>query len=315
MRLPPPLQAVPCEGRRIDREIGIPGLFSSFSAAGGGDRLDASGRSAMLAGMAMLRSLLAVGCLLCLAVVVRPAGLAAQDARPQVPCVPGAPVFPGYGAEGAEPEVAVWRDIELSPDEACGSRLQGRLDLAVALSSRFRHSGTLDDLAARAGAISKTVGLTYWSATEGKWRKLITAASALKGPDGDWRSGEMWRPDFSAAEVRSGAQLWFMQNDTRSTGANLYRLRALDSTDDRLVVEIVNESPITFTFLTLFGEHELLSLQMVERLAGDLWGYYSLSAVRGDAADEYEKSLINRAVAFYRFLQGKPGDSGPPLAK
>ncbi len=286
-----------------------------FSAAGGGGRLDAVVRSAMLAGMASFRSLLAGACLFCFAALAPPAGSAAQDARPQVPCAPGASVFPGYGAEGADPEVAIWREVELSAADACGSRLQGRLDLAVALSARFRHAGTLDDLAARAGAISKTVGLIYWSATEGKWRKLITGASALSGPDGDWRAGDKWRPDFSAAEVRSGAQLWFLQNDTRSTGANLYRLRALDSTADRLVVEIVNESPITFTFLTLFGEHELLSLHLVERLEGDLWGYYSLSAVRGDAAAEYEKSLVNRAAAFFRFLQGKPGDSGPPLAK
>ena len=269
----------------------------------------------MLAGMVCLRFLCAVLWLLCAAILLPAAGIRAETAQPRPPCLPGASAHPGYAPEGAPPRVEIWKDIELSAEAACHGRLQGRLRLVATLAARFRHAGTLDDLAARAGAISKTVGLTYWSTTEQKWRKLVTEASALTGPDGNWSEGRKGRADFSAAEVRSGEQLWFLQNDTRSTGANLYRLRALVSGPDRLVVEVVNESPIAFTFVTLFGEHELLSLHIFERLEGDIWGYYGLAAVREDRVGDYEKSLVNRAAAFFRFLQGKPGDSEPPLAK
>jgi hypothetical protein len=243
------------------------------------------------------------------------AAAAAREAGPRVPCTAGGTPYPAYAAAGTAPAVEIWRDIELDGDQDCLGRLQGRMVLVAALSARFRHAGTLDDLAGRAGAISETVGLKYWSTTEQSWRTLISGATALTGPGGDWRDGDQWRADFSAAEIRSGETLWFRQNDTRSTGENLYRLRALQSGPDRLVVEIVNESPITFTFVTLFGAHELLSLHVVERLEGDLWGYYSLAAVREEPVEDYAKSLVNRAAAFFRFLRGQPGDAAPPLAK
>jgi len=223
--------------------------------------------------------------------------------------------YPAFAPEDAVPSTAVWHDIDLSEAQACGGRLQGHLSVVVAMSGQFRFAGSLDDLAARAGAVSKIVGLQYWSASEQKWRALISEGSAVTGPDGDWKSGKLWRPDFTAAEVRSGDTLWFQENDTRSTGANLYRLRALPSVPDSLALEVVNESPIEFTFVTLFGEHELLSLHVVQHLEGDLWGYYGLAATRDKTFDDYDKSLLNRAHAFFRFLQGKPGDAGPPLAR
>jgi hypothetical protein len=187
--------------------------------------------------------------------------------------------------------------------------------LVAVLSARFRFAGTLDDLATRAGAISRTAGLKYWSTNEQKWRILISEAAAVPGPDSNWQSDRLRRANFTAAEVRSGETLWFRQNDTRSIGANLYRMRALLSQPDRLVLETVNESPITFAFVELFGEHELLSLHAIEHLGGDLWGYYGLAAVREEPVDDYAKSLVNRTAALFNFLQGLPGDAGPPLAR
>jgi hypothetical protein len=92
-------------------------------------------------------------------------------------------------------------------------------------------------------------------------------------------------------------------------------MTTLASQPDRLVVEIVNRSAISFAFVTLFREEDLLSLQFLQRLDGDLWGYYGLSAVREGSVGGRTRSLVNRAGAFYRFLRGVPGNEGAPLAE
>lgn len=247
---------------------------------------------------------------LLLAVLLRAGSAAAQnDALPRPPCAPGDSPFPAYAGEGAPPVVAVWRDLTL-PEDPCLGVLSGRMNSVAALAGRFRFAGSLDDLAARVGAVSQTVGQLYWSTTDQDWRELISEAFALSGNDQD-----LERPDFTAADVRSGDTLYFAQNDTRSTGLNVYRMRALQSRPGRLVVEMANETPVTFTFMTLFQEGGLLSLHFVERIDGDLWGYYALAAVREGSVSGHTKSLVNRAAAFYRYLRGVPGDAGPPLAK
>lgn len=215
----------------------------------------------------------------------------------------------GVSSEGAPPAVAVWQTMVL-PEDSCLGALTGPMNSVAALSGRFRFAGTLDDLAARIGAVSATVGQLYWSTTDGDWRELISEATALKDAGID-----LPRSDFTAAEVRSGATLYFAQDDTRSTGLNLYRMTALASRPDRLVVEIVNQSAISFAFVTLFQEQGLLSLHFLQRLDGDLWGSYSLAAVREGSVGGHTKSLVNRAGAFYRFLRGVPGDEGEPLAE
>lgn len=243
---------------------------------------------------------------------------AAAQTSPQAPCPAGSAPVPGYADAGAPPTVAVWQDITLT-EGVCGAALTGSLNTLAALAGRFRYAGSVDDLAARFGAVSETVGLRYWSTTDQRWRVLVEEATALEGPEGgtlEGQGGEDAQPraDFTAAEVRSGRALLFAQNDSRSSGNNLYRLRALAAGPDRLVVEIVNLEAIRFTLLTVFEPRGLVSLHIMERLDGDLWGAYSLMAVREGSVSGRPESVVNRAAAFHRFLLGRPGDDAPPLA-
>ena len=104
------------------------------------------------------------------------------------------------------------------------------------------------------------------------------------------------------------------QNDTRSTGLNVYSLSARSVAPDRLVVEVVNLTPIRFTLATMFKRQALRSVHFIDRLEKGLWGYYAITAVQAGAVDGQEKSFINRANAYYRYLIGKLPDSEPPLA-
>jgi hypothetical protein len=181
--------------------------------------------------------------------------------------------------------------------------------LVVALTGRFDGSMSLDDIAARFGAISATQGMLYWSTSDQRWRPLISESFAIDDP-----ISRRPRANFSPQEILSGRTLYFAQNDTRSTGLNVYSLSASSVTPDRLVVEVVNLTPVRFTLATLFKRQALRSVHFIDRLETGLWGYYAITAVQAGAKAGQEKSFINRANAYYRFLIGKPPDSEPPLA-
>lgn len=223
----------------------------------------------------------------------------AQAASGPVPPCPGTAtaIHPGYGAPGGPPVVMTWRDLTFEEAGTCLGALRGRQELTVALAGRFVGPTGIEEIAARIGAVSSTDGLLYWSATDGRWRPLISRAFALARATPDAP-----RADFTADEVMSGESLTFGQDDTRSSGLNLYSLAARAAGPDRLVIETVNLTPIRYLFVTLFEPRDLVAVHVIDRLGPAEWGYYGLSAVRGGAPEGHEASFVNRATAFYRFL-------------
>jgi hypothetical protein len=207
---------------------------------------------------------------------------------------------------GAAPTAAGW-----TPPACTGWRpLPSRALVAVA--GRFRHDGGAEGLLARFGAVSSLTGVRYWSVTGGRWEGLFTDAAALSGPDPASR-----RPDFGAAEVASGANLHLVQDDNRSTGGVVYRMRAREAGPDRLVVETENVGPVRFLLLTLAGPGDLRAVHFLDRLGPGEWGYYGLARTGAGAsplAGGREASLANRAVALFRHLAGLPPGRGPPPA-
>jgi hypothetical protein len=255
-------------------------------------------RAAYAAGLAM--SVLAL-------VLLHPAS--AADG-PIAPCAAGATdMRPAYGPVDGPPRVAWWRDIVVPEGSGCLGEIRGRMELVVTLAGRFHAPHSLEDIARRMGAISRTAGLRYWSVTDGAWRTLLSAAFALAGPDVERR-----RADFSVAELLSGRALFTAQRDTRSTDLNVYQLRARRVGAGRLVMESNNLTPIRFLVFELYAPGALRVIHFLDRLGPGLWGYYAVSAVRGGALESDPRSMINRSAAYYRFLRGIPGDRDPPLA-
>jgi hypothetical protein len=173
----------------------------------------------------------------------------------------------------------------------------------VAVAGSFPFTGSVDALLARFGAVSALKGLKYWSVTEGGWRILITEATALEGP-------EVSRPrsDFTLAEMRSGADLYFAQSENRAGGDVVYWMRVRDFGSNRLVVAIENASPVSRYLVTVFNPGDLASVHFLERRGPGVWGYYGL-AWAGDSLVSRlavpEASYVNRALALYRHFLGK----------
>jgi hypothetical protein len=242
--------------------------------------------------------------LLAIVVVLLSAGLAsAADKNPQPPC--GTPRVPGYAAVDAAPAVLVISGSDLGawkPPSCVGWSAQGD-GVLVALSGRFAYKGSTDDLLKRFGAISTLKGLKYWSVIDGGWRTLITSAEALEAPE----SGHS-RPDFTLAEMKSGKDLYFAQQDNRTSEEVVYRMQVRDLSANGFVVAVENVTPVRSYMLTLFDPGELLSVQFVERESPGVYGYYGLAFAGESLASSIalpQASYVNRALALYGQLTGK----------
>ena len=105
----------------------------------------------------------------------------------------------------------------------------------------------------------------------GDRRRLANAdhqATALEGPDLDRP-----RSDFTLAETRSSAALYFAQSENRAGCDVVYRMRVRDFAPDRFVVAIDNVSPVSRYLVTLFNPGDLASVHFLERRGPGLWGY------------------------------------------
>jgi hypothetical protein len=248
--------------------------------------------------------------LLCSLLHVAIAEASKTASGPLLPCAgSSARSVPGYGEPNAQPQVGVWRDIELNAADSCLGTVTGHFELVIALAGRFESAESLTEIAKRIGAVSSIRGLKYWSVTDEKWRPLSTNAFAVRDV-----FGPIARADFSAAEVLSGDALFFSRDDSRSTGQTLYEARAVAVSEDSLMLETRNVTAVQLLLFTLFEAGELRSIHYLHHDAGSRWNYYGLTAARTLGVLSDERSFINRAAAYFRYLADQPADGASPLA-
>lgn len=216
----------------------------------------------------------------------------------------------------ADPPAALdWHQSDLPATwmpPSCVGWQDPRFSLLTALAGRFAFEGTAEELLAKFGAQSAWRGILYWSATDKRWEVLIEDAAALEAADPERR-----RPDFALAELESGAELYFLQVDNRSSSPVVYRMRVLDIEPDRLVIAIENVSTVWLFIFPIYNPGDLQSTYIMRRLAPGTWGYYSLTGVRERSllTGGNDASYLNRAAAIFRHLIGVPGDRDPPIAR
>ena len=231
---------------------------------------------------------------------------------PQPPC--GAEPVPPYPSLGDTAAVRLWDSDDASTwkPPACTGWQETGFNSLVSITARFAHTSGAPSLMRQMGAISALKGLSYWSRTRQQWQTLILQAYALRDADSDQP-----RADFSPDEFKQGKLLYFAEEDNVS-GKATYRMQILNATADHLVVEVENVSTIRYHLLPVIRPGELQSIYFLDRESDRVWRYYSIvrtgkhvnHLLVGDGS-----SLINRAVAFYRYYVGIPGKQEPPAAR
>jgi hypothetical protein len=150
--------------------------------------------------------------------------------------------------------------------------------------------------------------IRYWSVSDRKWTELLKESSAIESA-----SSSRPRADFTAAEMRSGKELYYSQRDNRRAEA-VYRMRVTMAAPDTTIVQVENVNVIRRFLITIFGRGELHTVHFLTRRSADTWEYYLVTAVRSLPPGDAQPSLVNRAAALFRFVAGQPTDAEPPLA-
>jgi hypothetical protein len=229
-------------------------------------------------------------------------------AEPRTAC--DSPPVPAYPTTIGDPVVQTQTVSNWTPPPSLGWN-GASPTLLVAVAGRLRESAGTEALLSRFGAISRQRGIRYWSVTDQAWLPLITDAFAVTNATAGSR-----REDFVPAEMQPGAVLYSSERDSRSSRAVTYQMRVLARTPDRVVVSVVNASPVRAFLVTLFAPGDLQTTYFLDRLGPDTWGYCGLWGITtGLLTGGHAASSINRAVALYRHFAGIPTDREPPAAR
>src|SRR4051794_18814423 len=262
----------------------------------------------------MISAKLAGGIGACAVLLLAVSGVAVAEDLPRPPCT-GDP-SPAYADLGSLPAIRVWTGDQTGATAWVPPACTGWRPLAfrtlVTAAGRFRFQGGAEDLLARFASVSALTTIRYWSVSDQRWEQLVTDASALQGPDATMR-----RPDFSVGEMVAGADLYFAQDDNRSTGDVVYRMRVRELDPGRLAVEMENVSTLRYLIIPLAGPGDLQSVYFLQRRAPEEWAYYSLARTDGGASSltqGHDASYVNRATALFRYFAGLPTDQEPPAA-
>ena len=232
-------------------------------------------------------------------------GAAVAAPFPVPPCGPEI-ATPVPAANGA-PRSEIWHGDDLVGWQApaCLGAREASPILAVALAGAFAGPADADALLAKFGAISQFVGLRYWSVTDRRQELLVRDAYAVTDPVSQTR-----RADFTPAEMRMGRDLYFVQQDNRSTGMVVFRTQVSIVDADRFVIAVDNVTPVRFYLFDLYPPGTLRTTYVVDQAPAGHWHFYSLTEVEPGASSlalQSEVSYVNRARAFYDHVAGPPG--------
>lgn len=193
---------------------------------------------------------------------------------------------------------------------ACTSWYPREDTVLVAVAGRSAFKGSIDQIMTRLGAVSAQAAIRFWSVEDQAWKPMFEDVAALAAPDHDQR-----RADFTSAELVPKTPLYVLYDDTDLSAA-VYELTVVERSDRSATVRLRNIEPGRSMGITIIGEG-CFELTITVAAEGDgVWTYYALNRsgpLLMQSLMPAEGTLINRAVALYRFLLGVPTDRDPPL--
>ena len=236
------------------------------------------------------------------------AGLATPAAAERQPPLCGSAPPPAYPAADKPALVQSWlldgrQDGPLPDCHGLGAR---DFELLVRLTASYAAPGDLEAQLSHFGAVSRLKGATYWSYSDRKRLVLFREAYAVDHP-GTLKP----RADYSAAELRSGTELYFAHSDNRSSSLSPYSLRLVQSSADAFQVQIENVTDLRYLGMMLVAHHEMQWAVAIERLGAGRWGYRSLLGMRHlhlGRAEQHRLSNLARSVVMFDLLAGRQTD-------
>ena len=232
--------------------------------------------------------------------------------EPSPPCE-GEPA-PAYATQGEPPALRVWtRDGYVWDAPRCTGWGKGEYALLVEVAGRFEYAGAETGLAEKFAQVSRWKRMRYWSVSAQGWRRLFPEAYALSGPARDRR-----RDDFAESDLAPGSVHHFWLEGRGPVGATAFRLRVLERSAERLVVDIRNALAVRPTLHPTIAAGGYRFLLFFDREDSGVWRYYGITALRGpggSAVGWFRASYINRAVAIFRYFAGVPMEREPPAAR
>ncbi len=223
----------------------------------------------------------------------------------------GAAPPPAYPAPEQPPVLQTWlaggRHDGPLPD--CSGLPTTDVELLLRLTASYHAVGDLNHQLARFGAVSRFKGMQYWSFSDRRRQTLVPEAHAVHS-----LASLQPRADFSAAELKSGAALSFVQNDNRTAALVPYQMRLLRHGADSFTLRIENAGDIAMLGLTLVASREMQWTVTVERLSPGHWGYRGLLALqrlRLGSAEQHRLSNLSRAAAMFDLMAGRQTEVEP----
>lgn len=218
---------------------------------------------------------------------------------------------PAYPAADKPAVVQSWlrggRQDGQAPD--CSGLRTRDFELVVRVTARFASPLDMAAMLGRLGAVSALKGMPYWSYTDKKRLVLVRESYAIDNPESMHQ-----RPDFSLAELRSGAALYFAQSDNRAATLVPYSLQLLAGSPERLALRVENVGDLRYLGLKLVAAHEMQWLVALEPLGPGEWGYRSLLGICHlglGRAEQHRLSNLARCVAMFDHLAGRQTDIEP----
>ena len=90
--------------------------------------------------------------------------------------------------------------------------------------------------------------------------------------------------------MKGGTDLFFEESDNRSSESVVYRLRVLEASLDRVVIETENVSPVRAFLVTLFPPGSLRTAYFLERRVPGAWDFCGLSSITEEASARWRRS-------------------------
>ena len=223
----------------------------------------------------------------------------------------GAAPPPAYPPADKPPLVQSWLQDghQDGPMPDCRGLRDRDFELLVRLTASYADPGDLEAQLARVGAVSSLRGATYWSFSDRKRLVLFQEAFAVDAA-GSLRP----RADFSAAELRSGAELHYVHSDNRSSKLSPYSLRLVQVTHEAFQVHVENTNDMRYLGMLLVASREMQWSFTIERLGAGRWGYRSLLGIRHlhlGRAEQHRLSNLARCAAMFDLLAGRQTDIEP----